>query len=102
MPIRLIAMMGAPPAGRLPVKRMIGMLTVDQTTWAIVTYLVFRIALGARRRGLRQVLTVLALLAVPLMMLREWVTATVSHALGLPTRSSMGALLFTARYTFSC
>ena len=95
MPIRLIAMMGAPPAGRMPVRRMIGMLTLDQTTWAIVTYLVFRMALGARRRGLREVLTVLALLAVPLMMLREWVTYTVSHAFGLPTRSSMGALLFT-------
>src|SRR4029079_14522775 len=49
MPIRLIAMMGAPPAGRMPVRRMIGMLTLDQTTWAIVTYLVFRMALGARR-----------------------------------------------------
>ena len=94
VPIRLFAMMGTPAGSRPPARPLIGMLLVDQTTWAIVTYLVFRMALGARRHGLREVLTVLALLAVPLMMLREWVTYTLSYALGLPARSSMRALLF--------
>ena len=94
VPIRLFAMMGTPAGSRPPARPLIGMLLVDQTTWAIVTYLVFRMALGARRHGLRKVLTVLALLAIPLMMLREWVTYTLSYALGLPARSSMRALLF--------
>ena len=93
VPIRLIAMLGTP--GRSPAAgRMTGMLIVDQTTWAIATYLVFRIALLARHRRLREVLTALALLAVPIMMLRQWTTYTLSDALRVPARASMRALLF--------
>jgi hypothetical protein len=95
VPIRLISMqeMARAPSGIGPA---INMLILDQTSWAVATYVVFRIALVARQRRLREVLTLLALLAVPLIMLRQWGTGALSYALGWPSRSSLRGLWFSA------
>jgi LytS/YehU family sensor histidine kinase len=74
----------------------INMLIIDQTSWAIATYFMFRIALRARHRRMREVLTVLALLVVPLMVLRQWGTGVLTNALGWPSRSSLRGLWFSA------
>ena len=95
VPVRLVGMLDA-PRGQLGMGPLIKMLVLDQTTWAITTYLVFRIALGARYRQPRQVLTVLALLAVPLMVFRQWGTGALSAALNVPARSSIRGLWFSA------
>ena len=81
VPIRLIGMLetARSPRGIGPA---IGMLILDQTSWAIATYAVFRIALRARHRPLREVLTILALLAIPVMVLKHWGTFTLTYALG--------------------
>lgn len=70
VPIRLVGMLLNP--GRIPGYAGPAILNVvaDQTSWAIATYVVFRVALQARHRPLRQVLVALALLVVPLMVLR--------------------------------
>ena len=95
VPVRLFGMLD--PARRpVAIGPLINMLVLDQTTWAIATYFVFRVALGARHRSPRQVLTVLALLAVPLMMLRQWGTGAISFALGWPSRSNIRGLWFSA------
>ena len=94
VPIRLMSMLGMTRG--LEIGRGISALILDQTTWAVATYFVFRIALRARHRPLREVLTVLALLAVPLIMLRQWGTGALSTALGLPSRSSILGLGFQA------
>jgi len=81
VPIRLGRMLLDPerPPGYLwPV---IEGLVLDQTTWAVVTYVMFRLALRASREPLRRVLAVLAVLCVPLMALRLW-GATVLGAPG--------------------
>ena len=90
VPIRLLGMMPRPGA----TGRAIGTLILDQTTWAIATYVMFRLALWARREPLRRVLTVLGVLAVPLMVLKYWATAFLSTALGWPSgRPAIRALL---------
>jgi two-component system LytT family sensor kinase len=81
VPIRLIGMLGTARAPQ-GIGRAIGMLVLDQTSWAIVTYAVFLIALRARHRPLREVLTILALLAIPVMVLKQWGTSAVTYALG--------------------
>jgi signal transduction histidine kinase len=81
VPIRFIGMLEAVRSPRR-IGPAVGMLVIDQTTWAIATYAVFRIALRARHRPLREVVTVLALLAVPLMVLRFWVTVSLTYAAG--------------------
>ena len=91
VPIRLLGMM--PPSGAIG--RAIGTLVLDQTSWAIATYVMFRLALRARREPLRNVLTVLGMLAVPLMVLRYWATSSLSNALGWPGRPAVRALLVT-------
>jgi signal transduction histidine kinase len=95
VPIRVISMleMARAPGGIGPA---INMLIIDQTSWAIATYFMFRIALRARHRRMREVLTVLALLVVPLMVLRQWGTGVLTNALGWPSRSSLRGLWFSA------
>ena len=95
VPIRLVSMsdMMRSPAGMGPA---INMLIVDQTAWALATYFVFRIALLARHRRLREVVIIIALLAVPVMMLRQWGTGALSDAIGVPSRSSIRGLWFQA------
>ena len=97
VPIRLVGMVAGPRPARLPggIGSAIGMLVLDQTTWAVATYVVFRLALRARREPLRRVLTVLSVLAVPLMVLRHWVySLSLTYALGWPPQPAMRALWF--------
>lgn len=84
VPIRLVGILV--DAGRRP--GMFGPLTlnmvVEQTSWALVTFVMFRFALRARDEPLRQVVILLGVLAVPLMVLRFWGMNAVMHALGRP------------------
>ena len=83
VPIRLVGMIvdGVRLARVGPA---IGMLILEQTSWGVVTYVMFRLALRARREPLRQVLAVLGVLAVPLMVLRYWGMTAIVQALGRP------------------
>lgn len=88
VPIRLVGMILDPrrPPGYIgPVARLI----LDHTLWALATYVMFRLALRARREPLRQVLAVLGVLAAPLMVLRFW-----AFALAWPARSNLSVLWF--------
>ena len=60
-------------------------LILDQTSWAIATYVMFRVALWARRQPIRKVLTILAALAVPLIVVRYYATDLIGQALGRPS-----------------
>ena len=95
VPIRLVGVMLDGPR-RPPIWPVTGNLILDQTSWAIATYVMFRLALRARRAPLRQVLTVLGLLAIPLMVLRYWATSAISEAFGRPAPPVGRALLFNA------
>jgi two-component system LytT family sensor kinase len=87
VPIRFVGIL-IDGAGRRGIERaigpVIGNLVLEQTSWAVVTYVMFRIALRARREPLRRVLTILGVLAVPLMVLRFWATSAIGQALGRP------------------
>jgi hypothetical protein len=72
VPIRFVGMILDRPLGPAPIGPVLGMLILDQTSWAVVTYVMFLLALQARRYPLRRVVTVLGLLAVPLMVLRYY------------------------------
>jgi len=82
VPIRLIGIL--PDAMRRPgaVGPVITNIVVDQTSWAIVTYVMFHFALRARREPMRQTLTILGVLAVPLVVLRYLGPPFILHALG--------------------
>jgi len=86
VPIRLVGMIidraRAPVTGIAAAA--LGTLVLDQTSWAIVTYVMFRLALRARRAPPRRVLTLLAVLAVPLMVIRYYGTSLIGQALGRP------------------
>ena len=85
VPIRFIGMIIDRPLGRTPITPVLGTLILDQTSWAIVTYVMFVLALQARRYPLRRVLAVLAAVAVPLMVLRYYATDLIGQALGRPS-----------------
>jgi sensor histidine kinase YesM len=89
-PIRLLG--GAPyPRG---IGRAVGGMVLDQTTWAVATYVMFLLALRARHAPLRQVLTLLGVIAIPLLVLRAWVMSVLGAALfGGPGRPVVRALL---------
>jgi hypothetical protein len=70
VPIRLLSLIFDPRVPPGYIGPVIGRLMVDHTSWAIATYVMFRLALRARYEPLRQVLTVLGVLAVPLMIIR--------------------------------
>jgi len=84
VPIRFVGMIIDRPLGRAPIGPVIGTLILDQTSWAIATYVMFLLAMQARRYPLRRVLTMLGLLAVPLMVLRYYATDLIGQALGRP------------------
>jgi two-component system, LytTR family, sensor kinase len=69
-------------------------LILDQTSWAIATYVMFRVALLARRYPFRKVLTILAALAVPLIVLRFYATDFIGQALGRPSMPAGRMLWF--------
>jgi signal transduction histidine kinase len=98
VPIRLVGMFAGPSVGRMPggIGPAIAMLILDQTSWAAATYVMFRLALRARREPLRRVLTVLGVLAVPLMVLRHYAyTIALAYALRRPPAgAATRALLF--------
>ena len=95
MPIRLVGMYSDGARYRGGVEQAVGMLVLDQTSWALATYVMFRLALRARHEPMRQVLTVLGVLAVPLMVLRHWVnTFFLTYGLGMPRPPAMRALWF--------
>ena len=97
VPIRLVGMFAVPARARanLDVGEAVGMLIADQTTWAVATYLMYRLALWARREPLRRVLTILGVVAIPLMVLRHWVyTYAVHFAFDFPVQPSGRALWF--------
>jgi signal transduction histidine kinase len=60
----------------------IGLLVLDQTSWAVATYVMFRLGLQAHREPPQRVLAVLGVAAVPLMVLRYWGTSAIVQALG--------------------
>src|SRR5215208_4009801 len=71
VPIRFIGMTARPGAALPPgIGTAIGMLILDQTSWALATYVMFRLALRARHEPMRQTLTILGVLALPLVVLR--------------------------------
>lgn len=78
------------------------MLILDQTWWAVATYVMFRIALRARHAPFRQVLTLLAVLAVPLMIVRHFVWSfSIYHLVGWPSQPATRALWFSGpQYLF--
>ena len=84
VPIRLVGI--TLDGARRPVAfgPMIGSLILEQTSWAVATYVMFRLALRARHEPLRRVLTVLGVLAVPLMVLRFLATSVILQAFGRP------------------
>ncbi|HKY98355.1 MAG TPA: histidine kinase [Gemmatimonadaceae bacterium] len=83
VPIRFVGMIIDGPQ-RPGVGRAIVPLILDQTSWALATYVMFRVALRAREKPLRETIIVLALIAVPLMVLRYWATDLIGQALGRP------------------
>src|SRR4051812_24031138 len=74
VPIRLVSMIFDPLRPPGYIGPLIERLILDHTSWAIVTYVMFRVALRARHEPLRQVLVFLGLLAVPLMLVRYFAT----------------------------
>ena len=93
VPMRLI---GMARDGRLPttIGPAIGMLIVDQTSWAVATYFMFRLALRARHAPLRQVLAIIGVLSVPITILRYWLAAALANPLGWPGRPVLRPLWF--------
>ena len=81
VPIRLVGIF-IDGAGRPGIGAQIGGLVLDQTSWALATYVMFRLALRARREPVRQVLTLLGVLAVPLLLLKYWGASALGNALG--------------------
>ena len=89
-PIRLLGGMPHPRG----VGRALAGIVLDQTTWALATYVMFRIALRARHQPMRQVLTTLGVVAIPLLVLRFWAVSVLGSAMfGGPGRPVTRALL---------
>jgi len=94
VPIRFVGMIVDGPRRPPAMGPAIGTLILEQTSWAIATYVMFRLALRARREPLRRVLTLLGVLVVPLMVLRFWGTSLIGQALGRPGLPAGRALWF--------
>ena len=86
-PIRYVGLLVDRPRGPASMASVIGNLILDQTSWAIVTYAMFRLALFARSYPPRQVVTILGVLAVPLMVLRYYATDIIGQSFGRPALS---------------
>ena len=103
VPIRLFGMLidaADRPGFKVAIGAQIGSLILDQTSWAIATYIMFRLALRARRAPLRRVVTLLAALAVPLMVLRFWGTSAILQVFGRPAPPVGRALVFNGPFYF--
>jgi LytS/YehU family sensor histidine kinase len=90
--MRLVVMIfdpARPPGYLAPV---LVRMVLDHTTWAIATYLMFRLGLRARHEPLRRVLTTLGVLVLPLEAARSWWT----FSLRGPGRPNLAILLYTA------
>jgi two-component system LytT family sensor kinase len=72
----------------------IEMLIVDQTSWAVVTFIMFRFALRARHEPMGRVLAILGVLVIPLIVVRYSGSAALAHVLGWPGRPDMRSLWF--------
>jgi two-component system LytT family sensor kinase len=96
VPIRLVGIFvdGASRARNPPLGPMAGSLVLDQTSWAIATYVMFLLALRAREYPLRRVLTLLAMVAIPLMVLRFYAADFVGQAMGRPAMPAGRMLWF--------
>ena len=94
VPIRLASMILDPRRPPGYIGPMIERLILDHTSWAIVTYIMFRVALEARHQPLRLVLALLGLLAVPLVVVRYMATFVIWDAVGWPGRPALRALWF--------
>ncbi len=94
VPIRYVGTIIDRPRGSPPIGPVIGSLILDQTSWAIVTYVMFRLALRARSYPPRQVLMVLGVLAVPLMVVRYYATSLIGEAMGRPALPAGRALWY--------
>jgi signal transduction histidine kinase len=104
VPIRLVGIIidaaDRPGFRAAMVAPQIGTTILDQTSWALATYVMFRLALQARRAPLKRVVTLLALLAIPLMLLRYWATSSILQALGRPVLPVGRMLLFNGPFYF--
>jgi hypothetical protein len=103
VPIRLVGIIvdgASRPGFRLAMGPQVATLILDQTSWAVATYVMFRLALQARRAPLRRVVTLLAVVAVPLMVLRYWGTSAIGQAFGRPPLPAGRALLFNGPFYF--
>jgi two-component system LytT family sensor kinase len=82
VPIRLVGILIDSGRPALRFGPIIANMALEQTSWAVVTYVMFRYALRARHEPLRRVLILLGVLAVPLMVLRFWGTNAIMQAFG--------------------
>ena len=94
VPIRYVGLIIDRPRGPVSAGPVIWPLVLDQTSWAVVTFLMFLVALQARRYPSRRVVTMLALLAVPLMVLRYYVVDFIGQAMGRPAMPAGRMLWF--------
>ena len=94
VPIRIVGMMVDRPLPTDVLVRQLLPLIVEQTSWALVTFVMFRVALRARREPLRRVLAILGALAIPLMVLRFWVADSIGQSMGRPAMPAGRMLWF--------
>ena len=89
-PIRLLGGMPHPRG----IGRAVAGLLLDQTSWAIATYVMFVLALRARHAPMRQVVTVLGVATLPILVLRGWGVSVIGAAMfGGPGRPVWRMLL---------
>ena len=104
VPIRLVAILidsaDRPGFRAAMIAPQIGTTILEQTSWAVATYVMFRLALRARRAPLRRVVTLLAVVAVPLMVFRFWATTAIVEAFGRPALPIGRALVFNGPFYF--
>jgi two-component system LytT family sensor kinase len=84
VPIRYFGLVIDRQGERIPVDAVLWPLVLDQTSWALATYAMFFIALQGRRYPLRRVIALLALLAIPIMVIRYYVADFIGQAMGRP------------------
>ena len=94
VPIRFVGMILDGPRRPPAMGPAIGTLILDQTSWAVATYVMSRLALRARRVPLRRVLTLLGILAVPLMVVRFLGISLIGQAFGRPALPAGRTLWF--------
>ncbi|HEX6574635.1 MAG TPA: histidine kinase [Gemmatimonadaceae bacterium] len=94
IPIRFLGTMMDFPSRPGASGPMLVNLVLDQTSWGLATYLMFRLALWARHQPMKKVLTILAALAIPIIVMRFYATVLVGYALGRSAPPVGRALVF--------